>query len=173
MENDDRSYDCPTCKGAGTMIGLVVINDKLRREQVVDCAHCRGTGKILAVPDTSEWEISHARLLATWWFKLTDRKLEYSEKAAADNGGYYDREIFKEPFSGFTTTEWVKGRVFECKGKYYIVVNLSRWGLDFSAITTHVVDDLCRQIQCEFKLGKIFDVIDEEGRPLSKSKKKE
>lgn len=102
-------------------------------------------------------------LIAVWWYNVLTRKLEYSEVATT----HQDMDIFKGPFTN--ARGWIRGRLFQYKGKYYIVVYMEDW-LDF-APTNDLMADIYRQIQAHFK-DTISDVVDEEGYSLTENRKK-
>jgi len=102
-------------------------------------------------------------LRALWWYNILDGRLEYS----ADTFTHQDRRVFKGPFTD--DKGWVRGRVFQYRGKYYIVAYLEDW-LDH-AVTNESMADLYSQIQDKFK-HTISNVVDEEGYSLTENKRR-
>ena len=113
----------------------------------------------------SAFKSAHSRPKAIWFYNLLSNKLEYSKTAT----GHRDRLAFSdEPFSG--SDEWIRGRVFEEDGKYYIFFYLdSSVGRN---LLSRSIGDLYRQIQGNFEY-KISDIMDDNSRSLTKSKKRE
>jgi hypothetical protein len=102
-------------------------------------------------------------LRAVWWYNVLERKLEYSEIATT----HQDMDIFHGPFTN--ARGWIRGRLFQYKNKYYIVVYMEDW-LDHTP-TNFMMADIYRQIQAQFK-NTISDVVDEEGYSLTENRKK-
>ena len=112
----------------------------------------------------SAFKSAHSRPKAIWFYSLISNKLEYSKTAT----GHRDRLAFSdEPFSG--SDEWIRGRVFEEDGKYYIFFYLDS-SVDRNLLLRSI-DDLYSQIQDNFEY-QISDIVDDNSRSLTKSKKK-
>lgn len=101
-------------------------------------------------------------LKAVFWYNILSDSLEYSEKATT----HQDYKIFKGPFTD--AAGWIRGRLFQYEGKYYIVVYIEDW-LDTQIINKHLAD-MYHQIQNKFK-HPISDIVDEQGYTLTENKK--
>ena len=160
MENRDKVYEAVLLKKL-SQVNLSADNDS-NRPIVEELTKYGGDALHLA----------HGGQKVIWFYNLLSHKLEYSEIAHSHN----DRASFSdEPYSG---KEWIRGRVFEYRGKCYILVYLGS-STDFSWTAAPVdrnllsksLGDLYRQIQDNFKY-KIFDITDEDTRTLAENKKK-
>jgi len=113
----------------------------------------------------SAFDSAHKIPKAIWFYDLISNELEYSETAS----GHRDRSAFSPaPFSG--QGEWVRGRVFEKSGKYYMLIYM-----DSSvkrSLLARSIGDLYRQVQDGFELGTIVDIVDQDNRSLTESRKR-
>ena len=118
----------------------------------------------IKVLDIVDMGLAYAKenIKALWWYNILDNRFEYSETAAT----HQDPKVFKGPFAG--PKGWVRGRVFLCKEKCYVLVYMEDW-LDH-AVTNKSITDLYSHIQGKSK-HTISDVVDEEGRTLTKNEK--
>ena len=115
-------------------------------------------------PGNSAFKSAHNRPKAIWFYNFHSDKLEYSETAK----GHRDRSAFSdEPFSG--SEGWVRGRVFEKSGKYYIFIYMDT-SIERNLLSRSI-GVLYQQIQERFEYA-ISDIVDEDSRTLVASKKK-
>jgi len=104
----------------------------------------------------------NANLRAVWYFNILNKKLDYSTTAKS----HQDSDKFKEPLNH--EKGWIRGRVFEDDGKYYIFVYLEDW-LHWP-ITRNTINSIYTQIQkvCDYDIS---DVLDADGYSLTENKK--